>query len=124
MVLVIVTTLGSWDSKYMSHKRYTIIVMATVALFGSAILYAMFVDGVKRDYAYAPYANALHWFAETFHRPPISIQELESNYSDYSLPAPRHPRPLFRSTEGLSPGRYLILVEPESSGCFSPSRKC
>jgi hypothetical protein len=50
-----------------------------------------------------------------------SIEELEA-VSLYELPAPGHPRPIFRSTCSLKPGRYLVFIEPPRSGFLTFSK--
>ena len=84
--------------------------------------YALIRNHVGRFYAFAGYANAIHYLVELKQELPPSIDGLENPYNKcdrrlVQLPSPPwYLRPEYRPTKGLEGGPYLVLIEQKPSG--------
>lgn len=84
--------------------------------------YALIRNHVGRFYAFAGYANAIHYLVELKQELPPSIDGLENPYNNcdrrlVELPSPPwYLRPEYRPTKGLEGGPYLVLIEQKPLG--------
>lgn len=105
-----------------TKKLKYLALLAVLLILSVCGSYALIRNHVGRFYAFAGYANAIHYLVESKQKLPLSIDGLENPYNNcdrrlVELPSPPwYLRPEYRPTKGLEGGPYLVLIEQKPSG--------